>query len=183
MNIDQLNRKVANCGKCFLCKGRTLTVPGAGNPNADIMFIGEAPGKKEDELGVPFVGSAGKFLDELLESIGLEREDIYIANTVKCRPPDNRDPRPEEIEACLPYLKQQIVIIQPKIIATLGRFSMNLFFPKLKISQAHGKLQKHNNLSIVPLYHPAAALYNGSQRDVHLKDFQVLKALVEKMTK
>ncbi len=183
MNLVQLNSKIARCHKCFLHKGRTQAVPGAGNPHADIMFIGEAPGKSEDEKGEPFVGAAGNFLNELLESIGLNREDVYIANTVKCRPPDNRDPRPNEIETCLPYLKKQILIIQPKVIATLGRFSMNLFFPDLKISQAHGKLQTKNNLHIVPLYHPAAALYNGSQRDVHLRDFQVLKALVDKMKK
>lgn len=181
--LDQLNSKIARCYKCFLHKGRTQAVPGAGNPNADIMFIGEAPGKSEDEKGEPFVGAAGKFLNELLESIDLKREDVYIANTVKCRPPDNRDPRPEEIETCLPYLKQQILIIQPKVIATLGRFSMNIFFPKLKISQAHGKLQTHNNLKIIPLYHPAAALYNGSQRDVHMQDFQVLKQIVDKIKK
>lgn len=181
MNLDQLNSKIARCHKCFLHKGRTQAVPGGGNPNADIMFVGEAPGRSEDEKGEPFVGAAGKFLNELLESIGLQREDVYIANTIKCRPPDNRDPRPSEIETCLPYLKQQILIIQPKIIATLGRFSMNLFFPELKISKAHGKLQTKNNLQILPLYHPAAALYNGSQRDVHLRDFQVLKALVDKI--
>lgn len=181
MPLTNLNHEIAKCRKCFLHKGRQQAVPGGGNPQADILFIGEAPGKAEDEQGLPFVGAAGNFLNELLESIDLKREDVYIANTVKCRPPDNRDPRPEEIETCLPYLKKQILIIQPKIIATLGRFSMNLFFPKLKISQAHGKLQKYKNLHIVPLYHPAAALYNGSQRDVHLRDFQILKALIGKM--
>jgi DNA polymerase len=183
VNLDQLNAKIAHCRKCSLHKGRIQAVPGGGNPHADIMFIGEAPGRSEDEKGEPFVGAAGKFLNELLESIGLKREDIYIANTIKCRPPDNRDPRPEEIKTCLPYLKQQILIIQPKVIATLGRFSMNLFFPELKISQVHGKPQIKNNLCIVPLYHPAAALYNGGQRDSHLRDFQVLKQLMEKMKK
>ncbi len=181
MHLEELNSKIANCHKCFLHKDRTQAVPGSGNSKAEIMFIGEAPGKSEDEQGKPFVGAAGKFLNELLQSIGLERKDVYIANTVKCRPPDNRDPRPEEIKTCLPYLKKQILIIQPKVIATLGRFSMNLFFPELKISQAHGKIQTKNNLCIVPLYHPAAALYNGSQREVHLRDFQVLKTLIDKM--
>lgn len=181
MSLENFNQSIQNCQKCFLAKGRKQVVPGFGNPKAEIMFIGEAPGKSEDEKGVPFVGAAGKFLDELLESIDLKREDIYIANIVKCRPPDNRDPRPEEIETCLPYLKKQILLIQPKVIATLGRFAMNIFFPQLKISQAHGKLQKRKSLQIVPLYHPAAALYNGSQRSVHLKDFQVLKTVVEKI--
>ena len=137
--------------------------------------------ENEDEQGIPFVGAAGQFLNEMFESIGLSREDIFIANTVKCRPPANRDPLPEEIQTCLPYLKQQILIIQPKIIATLGRFSMNLFFPELKISSAHGKPQVRNNIYILPLYHPAAALYNGNQKNVHLQDFQVLKALLDKI--
>lgn len=181
MTFEQLNIKIANCTKCALHEKRIQAVPGGGNPQADILFIGEAPGKSEDEQGKPFVGAAGKFLNEMLSSIGLKRDDVYIANTVKCRPPANRDPRPEEIKICLPYLKQQILLIQPKIIATLGRFSMNLFFSKLKISQVHGKPQTKNNLCIVPLYHPAAALYNGNQRDVHMRDFQILKTILEKI--
>ena len=181
MTLEELNQKIAGCTKCVLHEKRKQAVPGGGNPQADIVFIGEAPGQAEDEQGIPFVGAAGKFLNEMLESIGLSREDIFIANTVKCRPPANRDPLPEEIQTCLPYLKQQILIIQPKIIATLGRFSMNLFFPELKISSAHGKPQVRNNIYILPLYHPAAALYNGNQRNVHLQDFQVLKALLDKI--
>lgn len=182
-SITELNETVSKCTKCELCKGRTNTVPGVGNEKAEIMFIGEGPGKNEDLQGEPFVGAAGKFLDEMLSDIGLERSDVFIANVVKCRPPNNRDPLPEEIESCIPYLKQQIVLIQPKIIATLGRFSMNLFLPNAKISQVHGKPQKVNNLLILPLYHPAAALYNGSQRDVHKADFQVLKVMLDKVKK
>lgn len=178
MKLAELNQKIANCTKCELHQNRIQAVPGGGNPNAKIMFIGEAPGKTEDEKGLPFVGSAGSFLNEMLNSIELEREDVYIANIIKCRPPANRDPLPKEIETCLPYLKEQILILKPKIVVTLGRFSLNLFFPELKISAVHGKPQIYHNLYLLPLYHPAAALYNGSQREVHLKDFQILKTLL-----
>jgi DNA polymerase len=153
-------------------------VPGSGSQNASVLFIGEGPGKKEDETGKPFVGAAGKFLDTLLASIDLDRQKVFIANVVKCRPPNNRDPLPQEIASCKPYLKRQIVAIQPKIIATLGRFSLNLFLPKAQISRDHGQPQKLDNLTILPLYHPAAALYNGSLREVLLQDFQILKKLL-----
>jgi DNA polymerase len=157
-------------------------VPGAGNPQADILFIGEGPGKKEDEQGAPFVGAAGKFLNELLDSIGVKREEVFIANVVKCRPPGNRDPLPAEIETCLPYLKTQILLIQPKIIVTLGRFSMHLFIPGASISKIHGQIQQQRNLLILPLYHPAVALYNGGMREVLKKDFAVLGMILKKVT-
>lgn len=176
--MSELEEKVRACTICPLHKGRINAVPGAGNPNADIMFIGEGPGKNEDEQGLPFVGAAGKLLDEMLASVGLKREDVYIANVVKCRPPNNRDPLPNEIESCIPYLKEQIVLIQPKIIVTLGRFSMNLFLPDAKISRDHGKLQKVNKLHILPLYHPAAALYNGGLRDTLFQDFSLLSKIL-----
>lgn len=175
MDLREFHQSIANCEKCGLCQNRTQVVPGSGNPNANIMFIGEAPGKNEDIQGIPFVGAAGKFLNLCLESIGLNRDNVFIANTVKCRPPENRDPKTEEIDACLPYLKKQLEIIKPKIIVTLGRFSLNLFFPEAKIGKVHGQILVKNSLKVLALYHPAAALYNGGAREMHLKDFQVLK--------
>lgn len=181
--LTEINEAVSKCALCPLHSTRTNTVPGNGNPNADIMFIGEGPGKKEDETGLPFVGAAGKFLEEMLGSIDLTRQDVFIGNVVKCRPPNNRDPLPEEIDTCIPYLKEQILLIKPKVIATLGRFSMKLFFPEARISEIHGKPQKVNNLLVVPLYHPAAALYNGGMRDTLLKDFKILKTIMNKAKK
>jgi uracil-DNA glycosylase len=170
----------------------TNLVFGSGNPSASIMFIGEAPGKQEDLFGKPFVGAAGKFLDEMLGSVNLQREDIYITNIVKYRPPDNRDPLPEEKQAFLPYLQAQLDAIQPKLVVTLGRHSTNCFLPDLQISKIHGqpkririKFGRHdpNELVILPLFHPASALYNGSMRQILLDDFakipEVLK-LIEK---
>lgn len=150
-------------------------VPGDGNPNAEIMFIGEAPGQKEDEQGKPFVGQAGKLLAELLESIGLKREDIYITNVVKFRPPENRDPTPEEKEACLPFLKLEISLIKPKVIVPLGRHALGTFLPKVNITDAHGKAFKINGeIGIFPLYHPAAALHNPNLRDTLFDDMKKL---------
>ena len=170
----------------------TQLVFGAGNPDADIVFIGEAPGKNEDIKGEPFVGAAGKFLNEMLASIGMERSDIYITNIVKYRPPNNRDPLPEEKKAFLPYLQAQLEIIQPKIVVTLGRHSMNCFLPDLQISQVHGepkriKLAEKNHpgevlqLVIVPLFHPAAALYNGGMRQTLLDDFALIPEIIKKI--
>lgn len=181
--LEKLNKEMLACSKCALRKGCKQVVPGAGNAEAEIMFIGEAPGKKEDELGVPFVGAAGKFLDEMLSHIKLKREDVYIANTVKCRPPENRDPSQEEKEICWDWLVGQIKIIQPKIIVTLGRHSMNLFFPEKKISEVHGKAMRKEVSKIgkqvfFASYHPAAALYNGGMREMLIKDFKKIpKAL------
>lgn len=163
----------------------TQLVMGDGNPDADIVFIGEAPGKNEDEQGIPFVGAAGKFLNEMLASINLKREDVYITNIVKYRPPNNRDPLPDEKRAFWPYLVHQLEIINPKIVVTLGRHSMGYFLPKARISQIHGQPQcirltengKSYEWIVLPLYHPAAALYNGSLRATLVKDFKQLTML------
>lgn len=156
-------------------------VMGEGDADADVIFIGEAPGAKEDELGRPFVGAAGKFLAEMLASINLDRESVYISNIVKYRPPGNRDPKPEEIEAFKPFLKQQIEIIQPKLIVFLGRHSMNVFLPELRISEAHGRAFKRDGNVYMPLYHPAAALYNGGMRKTLLEDFAGIPRLLKKI--
>jgi uracil-DNA glycosylase len=161
--------------------GATQLVFGEGSVDAEILFVGEAPGKQEDLQGVPFVGAAGKFLNEMLASIGLERSNVYISNIVKYRPPDNRDPTPEEIEAFVPYLKQQIGVIQPKLVAFLGRHSMNVFLPELKISQAHGKPVRKGGQVYLPLFHPAAALYNGGMRQTLLDDFALIPKILEKI--
>jgi DNA polymerase len=174
--------------------GATQLVFADGNPDADIVFIGEAPGKNEDLQGKPFVGAAGKFLNEMLAGIGLEREDIYITNIVKYRPPDNRDPWPDEKKAFLPYLQAQLEVIQPKIVATLGRHSMNCFLPDLQISQIHGqpkriKLQMKGSsddvleVVIVPLFHPAAALYNGGMRQTLIDDFNRIPDIIKLLDK
>jgi DNA polymerase len=171
---------------CELKKTATQPVPGDGNPNAAIVFIGEAPGKNEDLEGRPFVGAAGKFLAEMLASIKLQREDIYITNIVKYRPPNNRDPEPSEKEACASWLYEELNIIKPKLIVFLGRHSMNDFFPELKISEAHGKLihKKFKRIEteyFLPLYHPAAALYNGGLREELLKDFKKIPTAISKI--
>ena len=166
-------------------------VPGEGDPAADIMFVGEAPGAQEDREGRPFVGASGKFLGEMLELIGLQREDVFITNIVKFRPPDNRDPSKEEIAACLPYLIEQIKVIRPKLVVFLGRHSMNVFFPDLKISQAHGHVIKQTvkvgeltlaDQAFLPLYHPAAALYNGGMRATLQEDFQKIPSILKKLS-
>ncbi len=157
-------------------------VPGAGNPDAEIMFIGEAPGATEDRLGIPFVGAAGKFFDSMLAEIGLTRDDIFITNIVKYRPPGNRDPLPAEITASIPYLERQVAIIRPKLIAFLGRHSMNVFLPELKISQAHGKPVRKNGQVYLPLYHPAAALYNPGMRNDLLDDFKLIPVIIKKLS-
>ncbi len=184
--LIKLDKKIKACNLCPLRKGCNQVVPGAGSAQAEIMFIGEAPGKKEDELGVPFVGAAGKFLDEMLGIIKLKREDVYIANTVKCRPPENRDPLPKEKELCWPWLVEQIQCIQPKLIVTLGKHSMELFLPSQKISEAHGKALRREIPEIgkqifYTLYHPAAALYNGGMRETLIKDFKKIPKVLEKI--
>lgn len=163
-----------------LAASATQLVVGEGSENAEVVFIGEAPGAKEDQQGRPFVGAAGKFLDEMLASISLDRGDVYITNIVKYRPPGNRDPKPEEIAAFKPYLEQQLEIIRPKLIVFLGRHSMNVFLPELKISQAHGKALRKNGRVYMPLYHPAAALYNGSMRQQLLDDFANIPQVLSK---
>ncbi|MCK5084293.1 MAG: uracil-DNA glycosylase [Candidatus Pacebacteria bacterium] len=179
MSLEELNNQILKCEKCALCKTRTNVVPGEGSFKAEIMFIGEGPGKKEDELGRPFVGAAGKLLDKLIESIKLSREDVYIANVVKCRPPKNRDPFPEEVDSCRKWLDEQIEIIRPKIIILLGRHSMDRFLPNQKISIDHGKPKRKNGQVYFPIYHPAAALYrNGLFEDLQ-KDFKKIPKILE----
>ncbi|MEO7904381.1 MAG: uracil-DNA glycosylase [Candidatus Saccharimonadales bacterium] len=174
--LDALAAEIIAQNVCpDLAQQATQLVMGSGNPNAQIVFIGEAPGKKEDESGKPFVGASGKFLDTMLEPAGMRRDDIYITNIVKYRPPDNRDPKPAEKQAFLPYLLRQLAIIDPKIVITLGRHSMEYFLPNAKIGDVHGQLfdimVDGHRLTIAPLYHPAAALYNGSLRQTLLDDF------------
>jgi uracil-DNA glycosylase len=153
---------------------------GHGNPKSEIVFIGEAPGQREDEQGIPFVGPAGKFLDELLGTIGLKREDVYITNVVKYRPPENRDPLPEEKELCLPWLQMEIAIIKPKVLVPLGRHALTSFFAKLSITNAHGKAHKlTDGMSVFPIYHPAAALHNPGLRQALFDDFAALGAFLE----
>ncbi len=164
-----------------LAASATQLVFGTGNPESEIVFVGEAPGKSEDAQGEPFVGAAGKFLNEMLASIGLVREDIYITNIVKYRPPNNRDPTPEEIEAFVPYLRQQLQVIRPKLVVFLGRHAMNVFLPELRISQAHGKPVKKGGQVYLPLFHPAAALYNGGMRDTLMADFALMPRILEKI--
>jgi len=184
--LNELSDRMLKCSNCALRKTCKQVVPGEGPADAEIMFIGEGPGQKEDELGRPFVGAAGKFLEEMLSLINLKREDVYIANVVKCRPPQNRDPLPEEAAACWPWLLEQIKIIQPKLIVTLGRHSMERFLPGQKISQVHGKAMRREVEGIgkqvfYTLYHPAAALYNGSMREVLIKDFKRIPKIIEKI--
>jgi len=180
--IDELKQQILDNKVCpELAVGATQLVMGAGNPDADIVFIGEAPGKQEDIQGLPFVGASGKFLSEMLESIGLERKDVYITNIVKYRPPSNRDPLPEEKKEFMPYLEQQLAIIEPKLVITLGRHSMNMFLPDLKISQEHGQPKRKNGIVYLPLYHPAAALYNGSMRQVLLDDFAKVPQILDEV--
>ncbi len=176
--LTQIAIEVNNLKEGELYKTATQAVPGEGNPDADILFIGEAPGFFEDQQGRPFVGNAGKLLDKMLSSINLSRQDIFITNIIKHRPPNNRDPLPEEIKIYSPFLKSQIQIIQPRVIATLGRFSMNLFLPDAKISQAHGHTFTVGKYLIFPLYHPAAALRAGNILRELENDFQKLKAII-----
>lgn len=194
LQLDSIRQQIVNDGVCpELATQATQLVFGDGNPDADVVFIGEAPGKKEDETGQPFVGAAGKFLDEMLASVDMARSDIYITNIVKYRPPNNRDPFPEEKKAFLPYLQAQLEAIKPKVVVTLGRHSTNCFLPDLQISKAHGhakriKLQLKANkddileVVILPLYHPAAALYNGGMRQTLMDDFSQIPALLTKLT-
>ena len=180
LTIPLLQEKLKEWKGCELCKTAN-PVLGEGNPKADVMFIGEAPGQKEDELGRPFVGPAGKFLDELLESIGLKRSDVYISNVVKYRPPGNRDPLPEEKEQCMPWLMMEIALIKPRVIVPLGRHALQHFFLKLNMTSAHGKPQKlTDGVTVFPIYHPAAALHNGNLRQALFDDFAALKDFLYK---
>ena len=177
--FHDLYLEIADCPRCVLAKTRTRTVPGSGPLNADLMFIGEGPGAREDEFGLPFIGAAGRFLDELLNAIGLSRAEVYITNVVKCRPPGNRDPLPAETAACEDFLARQIELIDPTVIATLGRFSMARWFPDARISQIHGMASELDGRTIVPLYHPAAALRNGGLRPAMHADFARIRELLD----
>jgi len=162
--LTELYHEIANCQDCELAKHRSKVVPGEGAEDADLLFIGEAPGWYEDQQGRPFVGPAGQFLDQLLDLIGLRREEVYIANVIKCRPPQNRDPLPLEVKACRKWLDRQIEIIQPKMIITLGRYSTARYFPNESIGKIHGKARREGDVILYPMYHPAAALHQGSLR-------------------
>lgn len=184
--LKKLNKSWARKNTCELKATATQAVFGSGSPDSKIVFVGEAPGKNEDLQGVPFVGASGKFLAEMLESISLKREDVYVTNIVKYRPPDNRDPKPSEKEACASWLREEIGLIQPKLIVFLGRHSLNNFFPKLKILDAHGKLihAEFEDFPVkwfLPLYHPASALYNGGMRDILKADFALIPRLLKKI--
>ena len=177
MTLQELAHSLHNCQRCKLAKlGRTQVVFGVGNPNAQVMFVGEGPGFNEDKQGEPFVGAAGKLLNELLQSAGLSRAEIYIANVVKCRPPNNRDPEPDEVETCKPFLFQQIDSIQPKLVCTLGRWSTETILErKVSITKIRGQVIRHHNLVVFPLLHPAAALHQGNLLPALREDFGKLK--------
>lgn len=164
-----------------IAREATHSVPGEGSAESEVVFIGEAPGEKEDLSGRPFVGAAGKFLAEMLAGIGLDRSDVFITNTVKWRPPHNRDPLPAEIEACWGYLQEQLAVIQPLLIVTLGKHALERFLPGLRISQVHGEAKRKEGQVYLPLYHPAAALYNGSMRAQLVYDFQKIPLVLEKI--
>ncbi len=186
--LDQIKADIIKNNICpDLAQSATNLVMGDGNIDAEIVLIGEAPGKNEDEQGIPFIGAAGKFLNEMLESAGMVRSDVFITNIVKYRPPNNRDPSPDEKVAFWPYLVRQLDVIQPRVVVTLGRHSMEYFLPDQKISNVHGQPKKisfgKGKLIIVPLYHPAAALYNGSMRDTLIEDFKKLPKIIEILKK
>ena len=184
--LEELQQEASGCTRCRLAEGRTQVVFGVGNPDADLMFVGEAPGFHEDKQGYPFVGQAGKLLDRLLAGIGLTRADVYIANVLKCRPPGNRDPMPDEIEQCEGYLFRQIEAIEPKLVATLGNFATKLLSGKpLGITRVHGQEQRvtlgGNRVLLYPLYHPAAALYTPRMLEVLEEDFSRIPRLISRV--
>lgn len=177
--LQQVADEVRSCPKCELARTRTNAVPGAGDENARVMLIGEGPGHHEDKQGLPFVGPAGAFLNQLLERAGLRRDEVFITNVVKCRPPGNRDPFPDEIAACAPYLDRQIAAIDPAVIVTLGRFSMARWFPGDRISKIHGQPKRDGMRLVVPMYHPAAALHQPAYRTAIEEDFSKLAKILE----
>jgi len=179
MSLAELQQKVLTCKKCPLWESCTHVVFGVGNADARVLIVGEAPGKNEDLQGEPFVGAAGKYLNELLAFAGLERSDVYIANVLKCRPPNNRDPLPEEIEICTPYLREQTRAINPEIIVTLGNFSTKFILKtEVGITKLHGTVQQAGRFKVFPVFHPAAAIYDRSKREALEKDFGTLKQLL-----
>ena len=178
-SLSQIAEEISNCQKCGLYHSRKNAVPGEGPANAEIMFIGEGPGFHENEQGRPFVGAAGQFLNELLAQAGMQRSDVWIGNVVKCRPPGNRDPLPDELAACNEYLERQISAINPKIIITLGRISMGKYLPGVKISTVHGQMRRINDHFVIAMFHPAAALHQAALKPAILKDFAGLPGLLE----
>ena len=178
-SLDEIARLVRQCSDCELGRGRKKAVPGEGSPDADLMIIGEGPGAQEDLLGRPFVGRAGQFLDELVGYIGLKREDVFIANMVKCRPPENRDPLPAEVSACDKYLERQIELLDPLLIVTLGRVSLARFFPGESITRARGKVREKDGRFIYPVMHPAAALYRQEVRPGIIEDFKAIPKVLD----
>lgn len=184
LDLTSLNEKISLCTACKLGEDRTNAVPGEGPKDPDVMFIGEAPGFYEDREGKPFVGQSGKFLNELIKEAGLTREKVFISNIVKCRPPNNRDPLPDEIDTCEElWLSQQIKALQPKIIVTLGRHSLSRFLPNETISRVHGQPRRKGDLLIFPMYHPAAALHQPKLRGTLISDMQKLPNLIKKESK
>lgn len=180
--LDELRVQVESCRRCPLCDGRTQTVFGVGNPHARVMFIGEAPGKNEDLQGEPFVGAAGHYLNELLGCAGLRREDVFIANVLKCRPPGNCDPRPEEIQTCTPFLREQTRTIDPEVLVTLGKFSTQFVLKtQVGITRLHGRVQRAGKFLVFPIFHPAAALYDGAKREALENDFVTLGQLLHQL--
>jgi DNA polymerase len=179
--LEKIAAEVKGCKLCDLWKGRTHAVPGAGNIYSEIVFIGEGPGYNEDKQGLPFVGQSGKYLETLLRLINLKREDVFITNVVKCRPPENRDPLPNEIATCKPYLDQQLNLIDPLIIVTLGRFSMARYFPNGKITQIHGQAKFENGRAYYPLFHPAAVLRNQALQPQMEADFKRIPETLAKV--
>lgn len=179
-DLAQIAAEVVACTQCKLHLSRKNAVPGEGPPNAELMFIGEGPGFHENEQGRPFVGAAGRFLEELLAKIGLTREQVFICNVVKCRPPGNRDPLPEEIEACSDYLERQIRAVNPKVIVTLGRYSLARYLPNARISAVHGQARTVNGRLVVPMFHPAAALHQPSLRRSIEEDFARLPEIIRR---
>ncbi len=178
-SLQEIDARVRACTDCPLSEGRTHAVPGEGATNSRVIFIGEAPGYQEDQQGRPFVGPAGRLLDELLNTIGLKREDVFIANMIKCRPPNNRDPLPTEVDACTKYLDRQIELLRPDLIVTLGRYAMNKYFPKESISRVRGKVRTKDGQRILPLLHPAAALHQANLRESIFQDFRVIPQAIE----
>jgi uracil-DNA glycosylase family 4 len=182
-NISDLNKQIERCTNCELTKNRTRVVPGEGPDMPDLLFIGEAPGYHEDQQGRPFVGPAGQFLEQLLGSIGLKRHQVFIANVIKCRPPSNRDPLPGEIQSCGQWLDQQLALLKPKMIVTLGRYSMARYFPNESISKIHGKPKKFDSVVCFPLHHPAAALHQPSLRQIIEADMLKIPQLLLEVNK
>ncbi len=181
--LEELNKEIRSCRQCRLAKDRRYAVPGEGPDQAAIMFIGEAPGYHEDQQGRPFVGAAGQFLETLLSDIGLKRQDVFICNVIKCRPPENRAPLPDELALCRPFLDRQIALIQPQVIITLGRYSMEIVFKGVSITKIHGVARKIDGVTYIPMFHPAAALHQPKYRSLIEEDFAKIPAILADIAK